>query len=52
MTKIFKHLTFYVFIAIIAGILLGHFNPLLGQKMELIGKGFISIIKPGFVLLY
>lgn len=45
MTKIFKHLTFYVFIAIIAGILLGHINPLVGQKMELIGKGFISIIK-------
>ena len=45
MSKIFKHLTFYVFIAIIAGILLGHLNPLLGQKMELIGKGFISIIK-------
>jgi aerobic C4-dicarboxylate transport protein len=45
MTKIFKHLTFYVFIAIIAGILLGHFNPSLGEKMELIGKGFISIIK-------
>lgn len=45
MFKIFKHLTFYVFIAIIAGILLGHFNPTLGEKMELIGKGFISIIK-------
>jgi aerobic C4-dicarboxylate transport protein len=45
MTKIFKHLTFYVFIAIVAGILLGHFNPVLGQKMEMIGKGFISIIK-------
>ncbi len=45
MTKIFKHLTFYVFIAIIAGILLGHFNPSLAEKMELIGKGFISIIK-------
>jgi aerobic C4-dicarboxylate transport protein len=45
MTKIFKHLTFYVFIAILAGILLGHLNPELGQKMELIGKGFISIIK-------
>ena len=45
MAKIFKHLTFYVFIAIIAGILLGHFNPSLGEKMELIGKGFISIIK-------
>jgi aerobic C4-dicarboxylate transport protein len=45
MSKIFKHLTFYVFIAIIAGILLGHLNPLLGEKMELIGKGFISIIK-------
>ena len=45
MTKIFKHLTFYVFIVILAGILLGHLNPLVGQQMELIGKGFISIIK-------
>lgn len=45
MRKIFSHLTFYVFIAIVAGILLGHFEPILAQKMEIIGKTFIGIIK-------
>ena len=45
MKKLFTHLTFYVFIAIIAGILLGHFNPKLGEEMEIIGKTFIAIIK-------
>ena len=45
MKKLFTHLTFYVFIAIIAGILLGHFNPKMGEEMEIIGKTFIAIIK-------
>ena len=45
MRKIFSHLTFYVIIAIISGILLGHFAPGQGVKMEIIGKSFISIIK-------
>jgi aerobic C4-dicarboxylate transport protein len=45
MRKIFSHLTFYVFLAIVAGILLGHFEPVLAQKMEIIGKIFIGIIK-------
>jgi aerobic C4-dicarboxylate transport protein len=45
MKKIFTHLTFYVFLAIIAGILLGHFNPKMGEDMEFIGKYFIAIIK-------
>lgn len=45
MKKIFTHLTFYVFLAIIAGILLGHFNPKMGESMEFIGKYFIAIIK-------
>ena len=45
MKKIFTHLTFYVFLAIIAGILLGHFNPKMGEDMEFIGKNFIAIIK-------
>ena len=43
--KLFKHLTFYVFISIVLGILLGHFYPTTGVKMEIIGKTFISIIK-------
>lgn len=43
--KIFKHLTFYVLVAIVAGILLGHFFPEQGLKMEKIGTYFIGIIK-------
>ncbi len=43
--KIFKHLTFYVLVAIVAGILLGHFFPDQGLKMEKIGTYFIDIIK-------
>lgn len=43
--SIFKHLTFYVLIAIISGILLGHFFPETGLKMEKIGTYFIDIIK-------
>jgi aerobic C4-dicarboxylate transport protein len=45
MKKIFKHLTFYVIIAIVAGVLLGHYNPTLGIKMKVISEVFISIIK-------
>lgn len=43
--KAFKHLTFYVLVAIVAGILLGHFFPAQGLKMEKIGTYFIDIIK-------
>ena len=43
--KVFKHLTFYVLIAIIAGVLLGHFDKETGLKMEKIGTYFIDIIK-------
>lgn len=43
--KIFKHLTFYVLVAIVAGILLGHFFPEQGLKMDKIGTYFIDIIK-------
>ena len=31
--------------AIVAGILLGHFNPAVAVKMEIVGKSFINIIK-------
>lgn len=45
----FKHiitnLTFWVLIAIIAGILLGHFSPENGVKMEVLGTKFIALIK-------
>ncbi len=43
--KVFKHLTFYVLVAIVAGILFGHFFPAQGLKMEKIGTYFIDIIK-------
>ncbi|QSW91613.1 cation:dicarboxylase symporter family transporter [Flavobacterium endoglycinae] len=39
------NLTFWVLIAIIAGILLGHFSPENAVKMELLGKRFIDLIK-------
>lgn len=42
---IITNLTFWVLIAIIAGILLGHFSPENGVKMEFLGKRFIDIIK-------
>ena len=42
---IFRHLTFYVLLAIVAGILVGHYNPALGVKSEVLGKGFIEAIK-------
>ena len=45
MKKVFSNLTFYVLIAIIAGVLLGHYNPKLGEEMEVVGKTFIAIIK-------
>jgi aerobic C4-dicarboxylate transport protein len=43
--KILNHLTFYVLIAIISGVLLGHFIPEWGIKLEFIGITFINIIK-------
>lgn len=43
--KVITNLTFWVLIAIIAGALLGHYAPTEAVKMEVIGKGFIEIIK-------
>lgn len=43
--RVFTNLTFWVLIAIIAGILLGVWAPAVGVKMEIVGKTFISIIK-------
>ncbi len=42
---ILTNLTFYVLIAIIAGILLGHYAPATAIKTEWIGKTFVDIIK-------
>lgn len=43
--KLFKNLAFQVLLAITCGVLLGHFWPEAGVKMEIIGKSFINIIK-------
>jgi aerobic C4-dicarboxylate transport protein len=43
--RIITNLTFWVLIAIIAGILLGSMAPATAVKMEIIGKTFIDIIK-------
>jgi aerobic C4-dicarboxylate transport protein len=43
--RIFSNLTFWVLLAILSGILLGHFFPAEGIKMKIVGEGFIAIIK-------
>ncbi|MES2389796.1 MAG: cation:dicarboxylase symporter family transporter [Bacteroidota bacterium] len=43
--KVLTHLTFYVAIAILAGILLGHYAPATAIKTEFLAKWFINIIK-------
>lgn len=41
----YKALYFWVVIAIIAGILLGHFAPKVGASLEPLGKAFIQLVK-------
>lgn len=43
--RIITNLTFWVLIAIVCGILLGHYNPANAVEMKLIGDWFIKIIK-------
>jgi len=43
--KIVTNLTFWVLIAIIVGVLLGHYNPETGVKMKIVGDTFIDIVK-------
>lgn len=43
--RLFTNLTFWVLIAIIAGIVLGTIDPALAIKMEIVGKTFVDIIK-------
>jgi aerobic C4-dicarboxylate transport protein len=43
--KIITNLTFWVLLAIIAGILLGHFEPETAIKMKILGTKFIDVIK-------
>ncbi len=42
---LFSHLTFYVVIAIVSGVLLGHYYPQQGLQLEFIGSYFIKVIK-------
>ncbi|SFD18004.1 cation:dicarboxylate symporter family transporter [Flavobacterium phragmitis] len=42
---ILTNLTFWVLVSIIAGVLLGHFSPENGVKMEVLGKRFVDLIK-------
>lgn len=44
-TRIITNLTFWVLIAILAGIMLGHYFPAAGVEMEIVGKTFVDIIK-------
>ncbi|QBZ98072.1 cation:dicarboxylate symporter family transporter [Flavobacterium sangjuense] len=43
--KATTNLTFWVLIAIICGVLLGHFHPENGQKMKIVGDSFIQLVK-------
>jgi len=43
--KMITNLTFYVLVAIITGILTGHYAPGAGVKMKAVGDGFISLVK-------
>jgi len=45
MKRLFTNLTFWVLIAIIAGVVLGTLNPAMAVKMEIVGKTFVDIIK-------
>ena len=47
--SIFTNLTFWVLIAILIGIFVGHYSPDNGVQMKVVGDGFISIIK-GFIV--
>jgi aerobic C4-dicarboxylate transport protein len=42
---IFTNLSFWVLLAIVAGIFLGHYFPGVAVKMEFLGKNFVEIIK-------
>jgi aerobic C4-dicarboxylate transport protein len=45
MKKLSRHLTLLVLLAIVAGALLGHFEPATAVQMEVLGKRFIDIVK-------
>lgn len=43
--KIVTNLAFQVLLAIVSGVLLGHFYPSVAVKMDIVGRTFINIIK-------
>lgn len=43
--RILTNTALHVLVAIVAGVLLGHFCPATGVKMEIVGKTFVDIIK-------
>jgi len=43
--KIFRNLTLWVLIAIFCGVLLGIYDPSTAVKMDVLGKGFIQVVK-------
>lgn len=43
--KIVKNLTFWVLIAILIGVLLGHFYPTQAVEMKIVGDTFIDVVK-------
>lgn len=43
--RIYTHLYFQVIVAIVAGILLGHFFPDLGINLKILGDSFIKLVK-------
>ncbi len=45
MKKVFTNLTFWVLIAITAGVLIGNFAPVTAVKMKFLGDWFINIVK-------
>ncbi|MDX2282056.1 MAG: cation:dicarboxylase symporter family transporter [Saprospiraceae bacterium] len=45
MKKIFRNLTLWVLIAIFGGVLLGIYDPATAMKMDVLGKGFIQVVK-------
>jgi aerobic C4-dicarboxylate transport protein len=42
---VITNLTFWVLIAVIAGVMLGHYFPAVGVQMEILGKRFVDLIK-------
>lgn len=43
--NVVTNLTFWVLIAILCGVFLGHFEPETGQEMKIVGDSFIQLVK-------